>query len=291
MDPQELIKQAEKKVSSSGGLFSRMLGSSSFQLEDAADLYMQAGNAYRLKKDSLQAGKAFEKAADLQKKSEAKDEAANTLVEAYKAYRTSEFADAARTLNEAIHMFTLRGQFRRAAQYQMDLAQLYETELNDGKAALQAYQSAGDWFNEDRAEALSCKAYIKYAELSGLEGEYHQAIEAFEKVAKLSMNSNLSKWSLKDYFFKAVFCALALQDAVAAQMQLDKYISWDSSFEATKEYEYLSAFVSAARDGDEQTFTDKLYEYDKFAKLDNWKTTIGLRIKQGMDVPEDDLLL
>lgn len=289
MDPNELLAQAQKKESSSSGLFSRMLGSSSFQLEEAADLYVQAGNAFRLKKDGLNAGKSFEKAAALQNQG-APLEAATTLVEAYKAYRTSEFAEAARVLTGAVQVFIARGEFRRAAQYEMELANLYETELDDKPAALKAYQTAGEWYSEDRAEALSCKAFVHYADLAGLAGEYHQAIEAYERVAKLSLNSNLSKWSVKEYFFKAVFCALALGDAVAAQLQLEKYVSWDASFEQTKEHEYLTSFVNAVRDSDEQTFTDRLYEYDRFAKLDNWKTTIGLKIKQSMDGPVDELL-
>jgi alpha-soluble NSF attachment protein len=36
------------------------------------------------------AGKAFEKAAQMQLKSEAKDEAANTYIEAYKSYRKND---------------------------------------------------------------------------------------------------------------------------------------------------------------------------------------------------------
>ena len=289
MDPQSLIAQAEKKASSSGGFFSMIMGSSSFQLEDAADLYIQAGNAFRLNKDSKSAGKAFEKAAELRKQTEAKDESANTLIEAYKAYRTDEPESASRVLKEAIHMFTMRGQFRRAAQYEMDLGAMFENELEDLDNAVKSYENAGDWFFNDRAEALSNKAFLKVAELSALQGKYDTAIENFERVAKNSLNSNLSQWSLKDYFFRAVFCALAEGDAIAAKINLEKYAEWDHGFAATKEYQYLTAFTDALRDNDEQTFTDKLWEYDQFSKLDKWKVAMGLKVKGAMEPPEDEL--
>lgn len=290
MDPQSLVSQAERKASSSGGFFSKMMGSSTYQLEDAADLYIQAANAFRLKKDGASAGQAFEKAADLQKQSEGRDEAANTLIEAYKAYRTEKPRDAARVLKEAVHLFTLRGQFRRAAQYEMDLGAMFENELEDIDEAVKSYENAGDWFFNDRAEALSNKAFIRLAELAALQGNYDVSVENFERVARQSLNSNLSKWSLKDYFFRAIFATLAQGDAVAANLNLEKYVQWDPSFASTKEFQYCQAFIDALRDNDEQTFTNKLWEYDQFSKLDQWKITMGLKIKQALDAPDDELL-
>lgn len=291
MDPQELIKQAESKTSSSSGFFSKIMGSSSFQLEDAADLYIQAANAFRLRKDGVSAGKAFEKAASLQKQTDAKEEVANTLIEAYKAFRTDSAQDAARVLAEAVHLFTLRGQFRRAAQYEMDLGELYENELDNADKAIQAYENAGDWYFNDRAEALSNKAFLKVAELSAIAGKYDISIENFERVAKQSLNSNLSKWSLKDYFFRAILTSLAQGDGVAAGLNLDKYVEWDPTFAATKEYQFANDFINALKENDEQTFTDKLWEYDQFSKLDKWKVAMGLKIKQSIDAAEDDELL
>ena len=220
MDPQELIKQAEQKASSSSGFFSKIMGSSSFQLEDAADLYIQAANAFRLRKDGVSAGKAFEKAASLQKQTDAKEEVANTLIEAYKAFRNDSPQDAARVLAESVHLFTLRGQFRRAAQYEMDLGELYENELDNADKAIQAYENAGDWY-----------------------------------------------------------------------FNLDKYVEWDPTFAATKEYQFAKDFVDALKENDEQGFTDKLWEYDQFSKLDKWKVAMGLKIKQSIDAAEDDELL
>src|ERR1700685_4162789 len=56
---------------------------------------------------------------------------------------------------------------------------------------------------------LANKAWLKVADLAALAGQYQRAIERYESVARASLNSNLTKWSVKDYFFKAGACYLA----------------------------------------------------------------------------------
>ncbi len=83
-----LMQKAEKKASSSGGFMSSIFsGGTTSKLEEAADLYVQAANQYRLQKRMREAGSAFEKAAALQIKTDEADDAANTFVEAYKCFR------------------------------------------------------------------------------------------------------------------------------------------------------------------------------------------------------------
>ena len=56
---------------------------------------------------------------------------------------------------------------------------------------------------------LSNKLYLKVADLAALDADYQRAIQHYEKVAKSSMNNNLMKWSVKEYFLKAGVCHLA----------------------------------------------------------------------------------
>lgn len=109
-----------------------------------------------------EAGQAFERSSTIQLQNlKEPDDAANTLIEAYKSYRKTDPEDAARCLEAAIKHYTSKGNFRRAAQYQQNLAELYEGELEDGKRALEAYDTAAGWFEGDGAEALANKLYIK----------------------------------------------------------------------------------------------------------------------------------
>ena len=101
-----------------------------------------------------EAGLAFERAASIQTKNlNEPDDAANTLVEAFKTYRKTDPEDAARVLSQAINHYTMKGNFRRAATHQQNLAEVYEVELGDQKRAVEAYETAAGWFESDNAEA------------------------------------------------------------------------------------------------------------------------------------------
>ena len=58
-------------------------------------------------------------------------------------------------------------------------------------------------------DSLANKSWLKAADIAALVGQYSRAIERYEQVAKSSLNSNLTKWSVKDYYFKAEACYLA----------------------------------------------------------------------------------
>jgi len=101
-----------------------------------------------------EAGQAFERAASIQtQKLSEPDDAANTLVEAFKVYRKSDPKDAARCLDVAIDHYTAKGNFRRAATHKQNLAEVYELEIGDQKKAMESYELAASWFESDNAEA------------------------------------------------------------------------------------------------------------------------------------------
>ncbi len=235
-----------------------------------------------------QAGRAFEKAASIQnsKLSEPGD-AANTLTEAFKAYRKTDPEDAARVLNQVVSHYTSTGNFRRAAGHMETLGGLYE-ELDDRKRALEAYSTAASWYEDDNAEALSNKLYLKAADLGALDGNYHQAIENYERVAKSSVASNLMKWSVKEYLFKAGLCHLASGDMVGVNRALQGYRDLDPTFASTREHQLLVDLVEAVEQGDQEVFADKLFQYDQMSKLDKWKTTILLQIKSSIEEKGED---
>ena len=115
--------QADKAAAGASGGFS-LFGGKTEKWENAADLYTQAANAFRMQKQGKpplrlctsqtpaltdyvgkEAGLAFERAATIQTKNLSEpDDAANTLQEAYKAYRKTDPEDAARVLQQASKM-------------------------------------------------------------------------------------------------------------------------------------------------------------------------------------------
>lgn len=231
---------------------------------------------------------AYERAAAIQREINEPDDAANSFVEAYKSYKRAEDPlNAARTLSEAIGHYTLKGNFRRAATYQQNLAELYELDLGDNKKAVEAYQTAGDWFLGDNAEALANKVFLKVADLAALDGNYPLAVQKYEQVAKASANNNLMRYSLKDYFLKAGLCYLAQKDLVGAKRAIEGYLDIDPTFKSTRECGLLSDIMEAISNGDDEEFSDKVFRFDQMSQLDKWKTTILLRVKETIE--EEDL--
>ena len=213
---------------------------------------------------------------------------ANTLTEAFKVYRKDSPNDAARVLATAIQHYTSKGNFRRAATHQQNLAEVYELEIGDQKKALQAYETAAQWYESDNAEALANKLYLKVADLAALEGDYANAINKLETVAKSSLNNNLMRWSVKDYFLKAGICHLAAGDNIATRRALDQYRELDNSFASTRENMLLTDLIGAVEERDQEGFSDKLFQFDSLSKLDKWKTTLLLRVKNKIESQEED---
>ena len=93
---------------------------------------------------------------------------------------------------------------------------------------------------------------------------------------------------MKDYFLKAGICHLASGDLVATNRSLDMYRDLDSSFGGTRENMLLENLVEAIKEGDQEQFADKLFQYDQLSKLDKWKTTLLLRVKGAIEKDEED---
>lgn len=135
---------------------------------------------------------------------------------------------------------------------------------------------------------LANKLWLKTADLAALEEDYYKAIENYEKVAQASINNNLMKYSVKEYFLKAGICHMATKDMVATQRALDKYREMDPSFPSQREHQLLVDLVQAMEAGDQEMYTEKLFAYDQMSKLDKWKTAILLRIKNSIEDADNE---
>lgn len=62
----------------------------------------------------------------------------------------------------------------------------------------------------------------------------------------------------------------------------------DSTFASTREHQLLVDLAEAVEQGDQEVFADKLFQYDSLSKLDKWKTTLLLRVKNAIEEKGDD---
>jgi len=110
-----------------------------------------------------EAGQAFEQAAEIQTKYlNDPDDAANTMVDAFKSYRTVDADAASRCLDVAVQRYCVKGNFRRAATHKESLGDLYENELNDNNKAIECYEAAAGWYEGDNAIAYVFPALLNF---------------------------------------------------------------------------------------------------------------------------------
>ncbi|CAO3694314.1 unnamed protein product [Rhizopus stolonifer] len=114
-------------------------------------------------------------------------------------------------LKKAIEFDQAGGNFRSAAKHWQDIAELFESELNEPKEAFGAYKEASDMYTADDSPALANKCLLKVAQIAAELEIYSLAIEKYEMVASAAVDDPLLKWSLKDYLFKAGLCHLCTE--------------------------------------------------------------------------------
>ncbi|KAF9413749.1 hypothetical protein BGZ94_000634 [Podila epigama] len=275
-EAQELVAKADKKATSSSWFF----GGNKY--EEAAELYTKAGNIFKMAKRWKESGDTFCKAATMQLNMNERDEAASTYINASKSYKKCSPQDAISSLEKAIEILTEKGRFQSAAKHQEDIASIYESELIDLEKAMQAYEVAADWYSGEASTALAHKCLLKVATFAAQLGQYDKAIEKFEEVASASLDNQLMKWSLKEYFLKAGLCHLATGDIVSAHNAVERYCEMDVTFRSTRECQFLQSILNAVDTSDVGLFTGCVVEFDQLTKLDNWKTKILLEIKNSI---------
>ncbi|KAI9438385.1 vesicular-fusion protein SEC17 [Russula earlei] len=273
---QILLEKADKKANSSTGWFS----SSSSKFEEAGDLYQQAANSFKFDKLFREAGDAFSKEAECREKCNEQNDAANAWWNAAKAYKRG-FPDLAiQALSQTVTHLTQAGRFRQAADREKEIAQIYLQDQSDLRRACESFERAGEWYAQEDAAATANACFKDAADLHAELEEYQIAIVRYDEVANHSLGSALTKYSVKDYWLKALLCALASTDYVSARRNLHRYGQMDSTFPSTREAKFVTALLEALEEGNEEAFTNVVVEYDQVTKLDNWKTAILLKIKR-----------
>lgn len=113
-------------------------------------------------------------------------------------------------LTKANEIFIKNGRFHIAATHEKEIAEIYESQLNEPNLAIKFYLSAADRFAIDDSLAIAQGCSIKAATLAADVGSFERAAELFEENATAASNDQLRKYSVKDYLFRAGLCRLCL---------------------------------------------------------------------------------
>jgi len=280
-----LCAEAEKKLNAKpflGGLF----GGTGKQ-DEAVEMYGRAANLYKMAKKWGQAGKTFTLIAEIHDRGGNRHDAATNYVDASTCFKKSDPKMSADSLQKAIDIYTESGRFTIAAKHHQTIAEIYESEGADLEKAMQHYERSADYFKGEESNSSANKCMLKVAEYAAKLEKYERAITIYEKVAADALESSLLKYSAKEHFFRAILCHMCV-DALNAQHALTKYEEMYPAFGDSREVKLVKTLCKTVEDQDVEAFTNATQEFDSVSRLENFHTTLLLRVKKTIPV-EDDL--
>ncbi|KAF5924981.1 hypothetical protein HPG69_008656, partial [Diceros bicornis minor] len=125
------------------------------------------------------------------------------------------------------------------------------------------------------------KCLLKVAAYAAQLEQYQKAIEIYEQVGANTMDNPLLKYSAKDYFFKAALCHFIV-DELNAKLALEKYEEMFPAFTDSRECKLLKKLLEAHEEQNSEAYTEAVKEFDSISRLDQWLTTMLLRIKKSI---------
>ncbi|XP_046877654.1 N-ethylmaleimide-sensitive factor attachment protein, beta b isoform X1 [Hypomesus transpacificus] len=183
---------------------------------------------------------------------------------------------------------TLTGRFTIAAKHHITIAEIFESEMVDVEKAIAHYEQAADYYKGEESNSSANKCLLKVAAYSAQMEQYQRAIEIYEQVGSSTMDNPLLKYSAKEYFFKASLCHFIV-DELNAKLAVEKYEEMFPAFSDSRECKLLKKLLEAHEEQNSEGFTEAVKEFDSISRLDQWHTTMLLRIKKSIQGDEGDL--
>lgn len=252
------------------------------KIENAAEYYQQAAAKFKSLKEFQHAGGAFKKAAEAYEKINSGLEAVQQWKEAGKAYKKDDPESARLCFENAIDYYKDNNRYGQAAKLYVEIAKGF-LESGHREAAIDMYNAASECYDADDNANSASKNLIEVAYHSAELKKYDTAIKIYEKVAKDSVDSQLGRWSVKNYLFAAALCHLA-RAAIADNLEtvndaFESYADLSELFRNTREHNLCMALVTDMQNGSADEFSGHLQDFDEISPLDEWKTNRLLEAK------------
>jgi len=277
-----LLDEANKKAKP--GTF----GFGGRKYDEAGEICKKAANIYKMLKKLNEAGDTYVKAAEYWLQAQSKHDAATCYSEAATCYRKTSPSGAIQCLETSIKIFAEEGRWSMAARTQKEVAEIYEKEL-DLPNAITAYQKAADYYEGENSVQSANACLLQVALFSAQIEKYDRAIQVFDQLATNCLDNSLTKWNFREHAFKATLCQLANTDIVNAKRFIEKYSGLGPDFASSREAKVLNEVIGALENHDVESFTNSVADYDSVNRLDPWKSSILLRIKNSIKEEETGL--
>ncbi|XP_015783704.1 alpha-soluble NSF attachment protein [Tetranychus urticae] len=281
----QYIQEAQKKLNASKSFLGGLFGGSS-RVEEAIELYIKGANLFKMAKKWMAAGNAFTEAASLHLKSGSKHDAASCYVDAGNCYKKVDPQEAVNSILKAIEIYTDMGRFSIAAKHHMTVAEIYENEAVDIEKAIAHFEQAADYYKGEESSASANRCLLNVARYAAQLEQYSKAIGIYESVASSSIDNSLLKYSAKEHFFRAALCHLCV-DLLNAQLAIKRYEEMYPAFSDSRECKFVKGLLDKLEESDVEGFTQLVQEYDSISRLDQWFTTILLKIKKQIQQEPD----
>nr|XP_008537522.1 PREDICTED: alpha-soluble NSF attachment protein [Equus przewalskii] len=138
------------------------------------------------------------------------------------------------------------------------------------------------------SSSSSCSPVLVVTWPSGCPTQAHTAASTCPQVGTTAMDSPLLKYSAKDYFFKAALCHFCI-DMLNAKLAVQKYEELFPAFSDSRECKLMKKLLEAHEEQNVDGYTEAVKEYDSISRLDQWLTTMLLRVKKTIQGDEEDL--
>uniref|UniRef100_A0A672S282 Beta-soluble NSF attachment protein-like n=1 Tax=Sinocyclocheilus grahami TaxID=75366 RepID=A0A672S282_SINGR len=270
----QLMAEADKKVKSSGSFLGGMFGGN-HKVEEACEMYARAANMFKMAKNWSAAGNAFCQAARIHMQLQNKHDSATSYIDAGNAFKKAD------PQGEATDQLP-------ASSQSVDLFCIKPNSVFDCPKAIAHYEQAADYYKGEESNSSANKCLLKVASYSAQLEQYPKAIEIYEQVGTNTMDNPLLKYSAKEYFFKASLCHFIV-DELNAKLAVGKYEEMFPAFSDSRECKLLKKLLEAHEEQNAEAFTEAVKEFDSISRLDQWHTTMLLRIKKTIQGDEGDL--
>lgn len=288
-NPENLIRKANSKLSP--GFFGKLFSNEQVRAEEACQLYESAANLYKIQKNWEEAGKAYEKCAELDIKTNM--DPSQHYREASHCFSFTNKERSIKNLENCIKSYEKKGKYQQAGKVTQEMAHDLEVDL-DYEKAIEKYKLAADYYAMESKNTKSSEqaCLIKQADLMCISNHKEMLEKApgiYEKVGMEYLTVPLLKSSAKDLFFKCVVLFLIKKDDVTAEIYLNKFLEEDPTFDDTREVKFLrEAIRCVSEPPDPDGFRKAVADFKQYRDLDKWKLNMFAAILKGIEVADDD---
>lgn len=240
----------------------------------AADIYIAAGNSYRMENKLTLAYRMFKKAAKCyQKVRDMHESSIYYLHEAAKCIKKIDNFMYVDLMHKIVNLEKQHGRVIQVANAYANIADVHEKQ-NIPKLALKYNQLAYEYYDLYGSEKTCWNFLGKIISLHIELKEYNSSITKFELLIEETKGEAVYRFKNADLILRICLCHLLENDYVETEKRLKKYTEILPEFNNTLECKLLQNIIECCENHDNILLIEKVEEYEDRKKLDKQAKTL-----------------